>query len=225
MKKFQENIVVKIVLGLITAVIMGVLVILVNDYYREQARKEMNNSVEEEPAQDEKEEKKKDIEFSKFKNRKTNIFIDDQKNYLDIENTDAGILLTFNEIAIIEVTQYENIEYAVLDDALLVKVIYKDHQDFYIIDQDSSILSSLTSTSLDNEIYRISDPVIKDKYQNSIEVKDNSIYITYVIDDLEKEMDSDTTIQYTTKITYDNGTVIDEDEIVSKYTFKDYKEK
>ncbi len=225
MKKFQENIVVKIVLGLITAVIMGVLVILVNDYYREQARKEMNNSVEEEPAQDEKEEKKKDIEFSKFKNRKTNIFIDDQKNYLDIENTDAGILLTFNEIAIIEVTQYENIEYAVLDDVLLVKVIYKDHQDFYIVDQDSSILSSLTSTSLDNEMYRINDPVIKDKYQNSIEVKDNSIYITYVIDDLEKEMDSDTTIQYTTKITYDNGTVIDEDEIVSKYTFKDYKEK
>ena len=232
MKKLKDNIFFKIIVCLIVTIIMGVIIFFVYQHYDELAKNNSsNNSKNNETEEKEEtndtnkeEEKKEDVikSFNEFNNKKTNIKINDKTYVLNIEHTDAGNMLTFDDYAITDILTNTKVYYLVLDDVLVVKSSYNSKDSLWIISTDKYILKNYKEDYINEQSYYIENPIIDIDYKDSIYVKNNNIYITYVIDNLTDELNENTIVQYTTVITYDDGSLVDEDNIVSKYTYKDY---
>ena len=234
MKKLQENIIFKTIICLIVTIIMAIIIFFVYQYYDDLAKnnnkKDDKEEVEKENNSDNdlKEDNVKEdiiISFNEFKNKKINIEIEEDVYTLDMENTDAGNILTLDGNALIDAPNNAKVYYLVLDDILILNVLNNSNYSTLFVNTDYKIIKEYSKDYINKVKYNINLPVIDNDYKDSVYVKNNNIYITYVIDNLNDELKDDTIIQYTTMLTYSDGSLVDEDNIVSRYTYKEYKEK
>lgn len=223
MNKLKDNIIFKIIVLLFVTAIMAILVINVYNYYDDLARNK--NSTKEEINNQDLTEEESNIQFTLYKNKKTTIKIEDKNLYIDVERTDAGDVFTLDGNALVDVSFMKKIYYTVLDDLLLLKVSYEDYDYLYLINKDFNILGTYKNIVTNNKTYKIKTPIFDDSYKDSVYIKNNDIYITYVLDNYSYVTDPNEVIQYTTKISYIDGSLLDEDDIIKQHKYEEYKEK
>ena len=211
----NNNIIAKIIGSIIAIVVMAFIVIFVYNYYDNEAKnpekkdKSSNNS---EPVDVEVD----DLEFIDYDFKRTDIFLNKNRVIIDVMLTDAGEVLVVNDEAVYYVNSESVARYAIYKSYLIMDIITDSSENIFLIDENLNIVGTYNSMFENGNKYVISKPVVGD-FTSSI-VVNNKIYVTYVIDDLNDYLSSDTVIQLTYAVDLD-GTL----SLYNSYKYSDYK--
>lgn len=236
MKKLNDNIIAKLVASVFTIIVMGIIIFFVFDYYNDIAKKGNDNTNNQKENSDNKNDTEKDksntnifdnVSFDRYDLNRKSIVLNDKVLILSIVETDAGKLIQVDDTIVTDIYLNDTVYYAVLPNSLLIEVENSDEAKAYLILKDKQVidLSDLVKNKIENKAFRyfISDSSFTSN--KKIELKDNSIYITYRLDNYFFNENDNEIFEYYFKLQYLEDGNIGEIEIENSYTIKDYKEK
>ena len=248
MKKVVENIWTKTIVSLIVAVIMGVIVIFVFNYYNDLAisgnKEETLDKIDKNDKNENKKENEENYTFEKFNLNRTRVFLKDKAFILNTIDTDGGKVVALDGLALLDYDQDYEISYMIFDDLFILKYDKDDkHGNNYIfVNKELEILQKFTTIKKDKYSYILKNTLF-DNYKSDFEIIDGKIYLTYVMYNIDKDIifndltllkeikekdynkygiNDDSNVQFTYEITNSDGFKYN---IISEYTIIDYLKK
>lgn len=229
MKKIEDNVIFKIISCLIVLIVMGAIVFFVYQYYDDLAKNgnNSNNKNNGEKIIETTNEEEKNVFFEVYNLKEDDIVIDGTIYTLNVELTDAGSVLTINDNPITDIYLNTYIKYAVLDDIIIFDIVNDGLSSILFVDLDYHVFARYSSNYNYGHEFVIAKPFIEEKYNDYVVIKNNNIYITFVLKELISgiNVDDNDIIQYTMVLEYSDGSLVDDSNISSKYMYKEYKNK
>ena len=250
MKKYKD-LIIKFVCSIICIIIMSIIILNVYNYYSEKAKNKgsgnNNNQTEiKDKEKDKEKEQVKDISFQNFEFRKTYLDGFDTKVILDLENTDAGNILTINDNVVASYLITESISYGVLDDAIVIRIKNPDYGEHIVFsDKDGNVFKEFSLVNENTYNLHIMKSIMSD-YEDAVVFKNNTFTITWrVLQDesnnivlandeilvvnnnifLDKTYRKGDIVEYTLEIDYLGNKKFTEPNKVSEYNLEDYIKK
>ena len=228
----KDKPIIKIIASLITIVIMGIIIFFIYDYYDKEAKKDSSEEEQNDNIINEENEEHKDssktYKLIDYDNNKEIVMIGKSKAVIDYQLTDGGNVVTVNDEPVSYVPNDSEIKYILTNNYILFYI--KDYENIedqpsdllVIADNKGNVLKTYSNMSLYGNNYIISKPLIKDKVNDTITIKNNKLYLTYISLDLDY-VDDDEVIQFCYEFDLNSNDMLDKETIIYKYNYSNYE--
>ncbi len=226
----KDKPIIKMIASLVTIIIMGVIIFFIYDYYDKEAKK--GNSIDESEENELQEEKESNNTTNTYKiidydKNKEIVMVGKKKVVIEYQLTDAGNVITLNDESISYVPYDSKIKYVIANNNILFYIENYESVDdkamdlLIIADNKGNVLKTYSTVSMYGNKYIINEPLINDKIKSSISIKNNKLYLTYIINDLD-DLEDDEIIQFSYEFDLDSDNLLDKETLVYKYNYSNY---